>query len=70
MIPSARPTPTKSRALSETRKAAIFSALLLTLALTAALLIRALDPPQLLAYIIWGSSPLIAVLIMMLRDHP
>ena len=64
MIPSAQPTPTKSRAPSETGKAAIFSALLLTLALTAALLIRALDPPQLLAYIIWGSSPLIAVLIM------
>jgi membrane protease YdiL (CAAX protease family) len=39
--------------------------LLLTLALAAALLIKALDPPQLLAYIIWGSTPLVAVLIMM-----
>jgi membrane protease YdiL (CAAX protease family) len=39
--------------------------MLLTLALAAALLIRALNPPQMLAYIIWGSTPLIAVLIMM-----
>jgi membrane protease YdiL (CAAX protease family) len=39
--------------------------MLLTLALAAALLIRALDPPQMLAYIIWGSTPLLAVLIMM-----
>ena len=39
--------------------------MLLTLALAAGLLIRALDPPQLLAYIIWGSTPLVAVLIMM-----
>ena len=65
MIPSARPAPTESRRLSETRKAAIFGVMLLTLALTAALLIRALDPPQMLAYIVWGSTPLIAVLIMM-----
>ena len=65
MIPSARPAPTESRRPSETRKAAVFSVMLLTLALAAALLIRALDPPQMLAYIIWGSTPLIAVLIMM-----
>ena len=65
MIPSARPAPTESRRLSETRKAAVFSVMLLTLALAAALLIRALDPPQMLAYIIWGSTPLIAVLVMM-----
>ena len=65
MTTSSRPTPTKSGRLSETGKAAIFSGLLLALALAAALLISALDPPQLLAYIIWGSSPLVAVLIMM-----
>jgi hypothetical protein len=65
MIPSARPAPTESCRLSETRKAAIFGVMLLTLALAAALLIRALDPPQMLAYIIWGSTPLDAVLIMM-----
>ena len=65
MIPSARPAPTESRRLSETRKAAVFSVMLLTLALAAVLLIRALDPPQMLAYIIWGSTPLIAVLVMM-----
>jgi membrane protease YdiL (CAAX protease family) len=39
--------------------------MLLALALAAALLIRSLDPPQMLAYIIWGSTPLVAVLIMM-----
>jgi hypothetical protein len=44
----------KSHRLSEAGKAAIFSVMLLTLALAAALLIRALDPPQMLAYIIWG----------------
>ena len=65
MIPSARPVPTESRRLSETRKAAVFSVMLLVLALAAGLLIRALDPSQMLAYIIWGSTPLIAVLIMM-----
>ena len=65
MIPSARPAPTQSRRLSETRKAAVFSAMLLTLALVAGLLNRALDPPQTLAYIIWGSTQLVAVLIMM-----
>jgi uncharacterized protein len=59
------PSLTESRRLSETSKATVFSAILLTLALAAALVIRALDPPQLLAYIIWGSSPLVAVLIMM-----
>ncbi len=61
----ARPAPTESRRLSETSKAVVFSAMLLTLALAAALVIRALDPPQLVAYIIWGSTPLVAVLIMM-----
>ena len=61
----ARPAPTESRRLSETSKAVVFSAMLLTLALAAALVIRAFDPPQLLAYIIWGSTPLVAVLIMM-----
>ena len=65
MISSARPAPTQSRRLSETSKAAIFSAMLLTLALAAALLIRVFDPPQMVAYIIWGSTPLVAVLIMM-----
>ena len=50
MIPSARPAPTESRRLSETRKAAVFSVMLLTLALAAVLLIRALDPPQMLAF--------------------
>jgi uncharacterized protein len=65
MIPSARPAPTESRRLSEASKAAVFSVMLLTLALAAGLLIRALDPPQMLAYIIWGSTPLIAVLTMM-----
>ena len=64
MTSSSRPTSTRPRSLSETGKAVIFSALLLTLALVAALVIAALEPPQLLAYIIWGSSPLIAVLIM------
>jgi membrane protease YdiL (CAAX protease family) len=39
--------------------------MLLVLALAAALLIRTLDPPQLLAYIIWGCTPLVSVLIMM-----
>ena len=39
MIPSARPAPTESRRLSETRKAAI-GVMLLTLALAAALLIE------------------------------
>jgi uncharacterized protein len=39
--------------------------MLLTLALAAGLLIGALDPPQMIAYIIWGFTPLIAVLIMM-----
>ena len=63
--PSAPPAPTKSRRLSDASKAAVFSVLLLTLAIAAALLIRALNPPQLLAYIIWGSTPLVAVLIMM-----
>jgi membrane protease YdiL (CAAX protease family) len=67
MISSARPAPTETRRLSETRKAAVFGVMLLTLALAAALLIKALDPPQLLAYIIWGSTPLIAVLIMMFQ---
>jgi membrane protease YdiL (CAAX protease family) len=56
---------TKSDRLSEASKAAVFSVMLLVLALAAALLIRALDPPQMLAYIIWGSTPLAAVLIMM-----
>jgi uncharacterized protein len=56
---------TKSRRLSEVSKAAIFSVLLLVLALAAGLLIRALDPPQLVGYIIWGSNPLVAVLVMM-----
>jgi uncharacterized protein len=65
MIPSARPASTESRRLSEASKAAVFSVMLLTLALAAALLIRAVDPPQMLAYIIWGSTPLVAVLIMM-----
>ena len=65
MTSSAPPAPPESRRLSETRNAAVFSAMLLTLALAAALLIRALDPPQMLAYIIWGSTPLLAVLIMM-----
>jgi membrane protease YdiL (CAAX protease family) len=65
MIASAPPAPTTSRPLSETSKAAVFSGMLLTLALAAGLLIRAFDPPQLLAYIIWGSTPLVAVLIMM-----
>jgi uncharacterized protein len=65
MIPSARPAPTESRRLSEASKAAVFSVMLLTLALAAGLLIRALGPPQMLAYIIWGSTPLIAVLLMM-----
>ena len=65
MIPSARPAPTVSRRLSDGSKAAVFSVMLLTLALAAGLLIRALDPPQVLAYIIWGSTPLVAVLIMM-----
>jgi uncharacterized protein len=55
---------TKSDRLSEASKAAVFSVMLLVLALAAALLIRALDPPQMLAYIIWGSTPLVAVLIM------
>ena len=49
-----RRAPTELRRLSDTSKAAVFSAMLLTLALTAALVIRALDPPQVLAYIIWG----------------
>ena len=40
MIPSARPAPTESRRLSETRKAAIFGVMLLTLAVAAALLIE------------------------------
>jgi hypothetical protein len=48
------PVQTKSSRLSETSKAAVCSVLLLALALAAALLIRAVDPPQLLAYIIWG----------------
>jgi len=65
MTPLTRPAPTDSRRQSEAGKAAVFSAMLLTLALAAALLIRALDPPQMLAYIIWGSTPLVAVLIMM-----
>jgi membrane protease YdiL (CAAX protease family) len=65
MIASTRPEPTTSRHLSETSKAAVFSGMLLMLALAAGLLIRAFDPPQLLAYILWGSTPLIAVLIMM-----
>ncbi len=65
MIPSTRPAPTKSRRLSEARKAAIFSVMLLTLALAAGLVIRALDPPQAVGYIIWASTPLIALLIMM-----
>jgi multidrug transporter EmrE-like cation transporter len=65
MIPSVRPARTESHRLSETSKAAIFSVMLLTLALAAGLLIRALDPPQVVAYIIWGSTPLVAVLIMM-----
>jgi hypothetical protein len=55
----------KSHRLSEAGKAAIFSVMLLTLALAAGLLIQALDPPQMLAYIIWGSTPLVAVLILM-----
>lgn len=63
---AARPASTESRSLSEASKAAVFSAMLLTLALAAGLLIQAVNPPQLLAYIIWGSTPLVAVLIMML----
>jgi membrane protease YdiL (CAAX protease family) len=59
------PVKTKSSRLSETGKAAVCSVLLLALALAAALLIRAVDPPQLLAYIIWGCTPLVAVAIMM-----
>jgi membrane protease YdiL (CAAX protease family) len=59
------PVQTKSSRLSETGKAAVCSVLLLALALAAALLIRAVDPPQLLAYIIWGCTPLVAVAIMM-----
>jgi hypothetical protein len=39
--------------------------MLLLLALAAALLIRVFDPPQLLAYIIWACTPLVAVLITM-----
>ena len=41
---STRPASTESRRLSEASKAAVFSAMLLTLALAAALLIRVLDP--------------------------
>lgn len=59
------PAQTKSSRLSETGKAAVCSVLLLALALAAALVIRAVDPPQLLAYIIWGCTPLVAVAIMM-----
>jgi membrane protease YdiL (CAAX protease family) len=65
MISSARPAPTESRRLSEAGKAAVFSAMLLVLALAAGLLIRALDPPQMVGYIIWASTSLVAVLIMM-----
>ena len=63
MIPSAAPT--ESRRLSEVSKAVVCGAMLLVLALAAALLIGAIDPPQLVAYLIWGSTPLLAVLIMM-----
>jgi hypothetical protein len=55
----------KSHRLSEASKAAVLSVMLLTLALVARLLNRALDLPQMLAYIIWGSTPLVAVLITM-----
>jgi CAAX protease family protein len=65
MISSARPAPTESRRRSEAGKAAVFSAMLLALALAAGLLIRALDPPQMVGYIIWASTSLVAVLIMM-----
>jgi membrane protease YdiL (CAAX protease family) len=65
MTPLFQPAPTKARHPSAIGKAASFSVLLLILALVAVLLIRALDPPQLLAYIIWGSAPLIALLLMM-----
>jgi membrane protease YdiL (CAAX protease family) len=53
------------RRLSEAGKAAVCSVLLLVLALVAGLLITAFDPPQMLAYVIWGSTPLVAVLLMM-----
>ena len=56
---------TKSSRLSEVGKAVVFSGVLLLLALAAALLIRALDPPQLVAYLVWGATPLVAVVIMM-----
>jgi membrane protease YdiL (CAAX protease family) len=62
---AARPASTESRRLSEASKGAVFSVMLLTLALVAGLLIKAVNPPQLLAYIVWGSTPLLAVLIMM-----
>ena len=65
MTLSARPARSETHGRSEASNAAVFSAMLLTLALAAALLIRALDPPQILAYTIWGSTPLVAVLIMM-----
>jgi membrane protease YdiL (CAAX protease family) len=55
----------KSSRLSETSKAVVFSGMLLAVAVVAVLLIRALDPPQMLAYVIWASTPLVAVLIMM-----
>jgi hypothetical protein len=46
------------------QQAAVFTVMVLTLALVAGLLDRALDPPQTLAYIFWGSTQLVAVLIM------
>jgi hypothetical protein len=45
-IPSARPAPTESRRLSETRRAAIFGVMLRTLAVAAALLIELSTLPK------------------------
>ncbi len=55
----------KSHRPCEASKAAVFSVMLLTLALVAGQLNRALDPPQTFAYISWDSTQLVAVLIMM-----